>query len=120
MVLSNNDPATAEIRKLNLLLSNLDGQLSDVQSQVAVQERNIRSLIDTQAALPPYPVSNLLWNGELGHSVFTWNEVTGTPSGDKNEECAWWYSHAAPTAGQQLFATTAATSSTNNELKTKN
>lgn len=48
---------------------------------------------------------NQLRNGDLSHSVNTWNE-SAVVTTDKSKECAHWYSHDAPSAGQQLDAST--------------
>ena len=67
-----------------------------INDQLAAQNQSIKSLLTVQAGTPAAPVANLLFNGELGHSRYTWNEVSGTPSGDRNEEAAWWFSHNQP------------------------
>lgn len=48
---------------------------------------------------------NQIRNGDFSHSVNTWNESVAS-AGDKSKECAWWYSHDAPGAGQQLDKST--------------
>lgn len=46
--------------------------------------------------------ADLLRNGDLGHSVFTWNEDILPYTDPENQECAWAYSNLAPFNGQAL------------------
>lgn len=63
---------------------------------------------------PQVAAVNQLRNGDLSHSVRTWNSGA---AGDQDLECAHFFTNDAPSTGQQLFETTAATSSTNQTLK---
>lgn len=47
--------------------------------------------------------SNQLRNGDLSHSVHTWNNGAG---GDQNSECAHFFSHDAPAPAQELIEDT--------------
>lgn len=60
------------------------------------------------AETPAPSAVNQLYNGELGHSVNTWFEAVAA-AGDKAKECAYWFSHDAPAAGQQLDESTSLT-----------
>jgi hypothetical protein len=51
---------------------------------------------------------NDLRNGDYGHSVNTWNEAAPS-GGDKDKECAHWFSHDAPSAAQALDESTSLT-----------
>lgn len=64
---------------------------------------NMRQMLVAQSTAQAVPTANLLYNGELGHSNFTWIEVTGTPSGDKNAECSFWYSHNKPASSHTFI-----------------
>lgn len=46
--------------------------------------------------------TDLLRNGDLGHSVFTWNETSLPYTDPENQECVWAYSNVAPFNGQEL------------------
>lgn len=68
---------------------------------------------------------NDLRNGDQGHSVNTWNEAAPS-GGNKDKECAHWFTHGAPFAGQELDESTSladlnldgdATPGTNKALK---
>lgn len=97
-MIRNTDPLTPEVRKLQHEMSGMYGGMDDLREQQERNSQSIQSLLNSRANIPASPVSNLLWNGELGHSVHTWNDAT---TGDmspasENEEAAWWFSHNAP------------------------
>jgi len=46
--------------------------------------------------------SDLLRNGDMGHSVFTWFETALPYTNPENQEAAWFYSNLAPFNGQEL------------------
>lgn len=62
----------------------------------------------SNAHLFPIPVplisqaKNQLLNGDFSHSVMTWNDQLPNTGGDRNEECAWWFSNDEPVLGQVL------------------
>jgi len=99
MALRRNEELTPDVKGLIYQVTALSKSIQGpggINEQLAAQNQSIQSLLTTRAATPAAPVSNLLWNGELGHSRYTWNETSGTPSGDRNEEAAWWFSHNQP------------------------
>lgn len=103
-----NDKIIADLRRVTLLDNALarviqgdDGILSQLQRM----NQAVGSLLLAQSNALPFPTANLIWNGELGHSVYTWHEVSGTPSGDKNAECAWFFSHNQPFEAQTFDST---------------
>ena len=53
----------------------------------------------------PAQAKNIFLNGDASHSVDTWNDAP-PPGGDRNEECAWFFSSDAPYLGQVLDTTT--------------
>jgi len=90
---------TPDVKSLLFQVTALSKQIQGpggINDQIAANGKSIQSLLETRSQTPAAPVANLLWNGELGHSRYTWNEVSGTPSGDRNEEAAWWFSHNQP------------------------
>jgi len=97
-------------------------ELNDVQAGLA--QTQPASLGSSNISLQPIPTTTLpsaansVRNGELNHSVNTWNESSPAPTADKGKECAWWFTHDAPATGQVLDVTTdARASSTNHTLK---
>ncbi len=91
---------TPDVRKLQLQIAglyNIVNGVGGLVSTVNSQGQSINGLINTQVNAPAAPVGNLLWNGEMGHSAHTWHDTTDPAAqADKNEECAWWYSHQTP------------------------
>lgn len=100
----------ADVRKLQLQMqesysgiARLGAAFNGISSAVnALQNANIQT--------PTSPVSNLLWNGELGHSVNSWHDSAYVTT-DKAKECAWFFSNYLPFSGFN-FTTIA----TNNEI----
>lgn len=104
-MIRNNNDVTPDIRRLYRDISSVREQLEGVSKAVGGNTRNIQSLLITRSTTPAAPVANLLWNGEIGHSVHTWHDATD-PSvpADKNEEAAWFFSHNKPAASQTFTA----------------
>lgn len=105
-------------------------RLGEVEARAAAAARvppGARAGFDL-APVPPAErktAPNDLRNGDQSHSVNTWNEAAPS-GGDKAAECAHWFSHDAPSAGQQLDESTSlsdlnldadATPATNKTLK---
>lgn len=99
MVLRNNQQLTPEVRSLIIKDSATRVAFQGLAETVGVIERNLQSLLVTRSNTPAAPVANLLWNGEIGHSVNTWHD-TSTVTTDKSKEAAWWFSHNKPAASQ--------------------
>lgn len=106
MTLKNLQQVNAELQRVKILDAAtariLQGD-NGVLQQLQTLNTGVGSLLLAQSNSLPFPTANLLWNGELGHSVYTWTEISGTPSGDKNAECAWWYSHNQPFLAQTFI-----------------
>lgn len=98
------EAALRGVSKANLDISNLD--------------RNLGSVVSSVINNPAAPVSNLILNGELGHSVNSWFDASYTTD-DKAKECAHWFSHDGTLSGLTLDATDERSSSTNKALKDK-
>lgn len=77
--------------------------LAGVQRYAQQIDTSVRSLLVTRSNTPAAPVGNLLWNGEVGHSVNSWHDAAYTTD-DKSKEAAWWFSHNKP-ARPQTFTT---------------
>lgn len=107
-----------EIRKLQLELADTQRKLRAESDQRVTLSNTVNTLVQKQVNLPPSAAANQLWNGEVGHSVNSWHDLAYVTT-DKAKECAWFFSHDAPTPTQELFLTDARTSSTNKTLKTK-
>lgn len=111
MVLRNTNETTPDIRRVQELQSADASNIATLQQSVISLQTTINGILSVQANTPPYPVATLLWNSDLSHSNFTWFEVAGTPSGDKNAECAFFYSHTKPSTAQDFTMIT-----TNNQI----
>lgn len=111
------DPASPAFKRLERDFRKLLLEVGTVKKTTAENTRGIRNLGSTinvlQSAsnnLPPAPAANMLWNGDLGHSVNSWNDTSYVTT-DKSKECAWYFSHHKP------FTPIAFTTiTTNNEL----
>src|SRR5688500_10104611 len=76
----------------------------------------------SELARPPAPsagppAAHQRRNGDASHSVNTWFEAVAAPGTDKVLECAWWFVHDVPAAGQALTFVDARTNSVNSTLK---
>lgn len=102
MTYDKSNSLTPDARRIELLLnaqaSILNGS-GGALSRIAALEQSVLGLINVQINAPPYPVGNLLYNGELGHSVNSWFDAAYVAS-NKTYECAFWYSHNKPAAAQ--------------------
>ncbi len=96
------------IRRLELQVADIFDSLNragGVYATINAQGQTIYSLLNTRVNTPASPVANLLWNGEIGHSVYTWHDtLTTTPPrpANGNREAAWWYSHQTPASAQSF------------------
>ena len=106
-----------DIRELRGQMENSLQVQRDFRSTISMLSRNVGNITKVVTNVPAAPVSNLLWNGELGHSVNTWFDSVAVAT-DKNKECAHWFSHDESISGLLLDLTDARTSSTNKTLKT--
>jgi len=92
--------------KLNQYVSSLANQIQGsggVLSTLQSQQQTINGILQNNATAAVPPVGNLLWNGEIGHSVNSWNDGTYVVN-DTAREAAWWFSHNIP-ATSQTFTT---------------
>ena len=74
----NNRELQTKLQALTEYVSSISNSINGnggIAAQLQAQNQTIQGLLLTQANTPPVPVSNLLYNGELGHSVFTWNTI---------------------------------------------
>lgn len=99
----NNQATTPDIRELILQMSQARRDIAGVQQYAQQIDTNVRSLLVTRSNTPAAPVANILWNGEIGHSVNSWHDTAYTTD-DKSKEAAWWFSHNKP-AGPKTFTT---------------
>ncbi len=90
--------------------------IDDLNGNLLTVGRTVKNVLNTQINAPAYPSSNLLWNGELGHSVNSWFDSSYGAT-DKAFECAHFFSHDGTLSGLALDPTDARTSSTNKTLK---
>jgi len=98
----------AALRRVTILDNSLGKAFNGeggVVDQLQILHDTVNSLVLAQSNALPFPVGNLLFNGEMGHSVYTWHEVAKTPSGNKNAECVWFYSHNQPFEAQTFNST---------------
>lgn len=107
-MLKRTEKLTPDVRRVQELQSADASNIVTLQATVTQLQATVNGILSVQANVPSSPVANLLWNGDLSHSNYTWFEVSGTPSGDKNDECAFFYSHTAPSTAQNFTAITTA------------
>lgn len=106
MVLRNTNETTPDIRRVTELQAADATNISALGQAVIALQTTINGILSVQANSPAAPVAALLWDSDLSHSNFTWYEISGTPSGDKNEECAFFYSHTKPSTAQNFTVIT--------------
>lgn len=104
MSLIGNSPTAADIREIQQILSYYRGRFRDAETRLDRSELNIRNLLVSRATQPAAPVANLLWNGEVGHSVNSWHDTSYVVN-NRAYEGAWWFSHNPPVQGVQTFTT---------------
>ena len=106
------------MRRIQLLTSRAGG-VDIEQLQERVENLELATIIiSTTPTQTPHQAVNILRNGDLAHSVHTWHENPPLTEGDKNKECAHWFSHAQPSANQPLDTTDSRTNAVNQTLKT--
>lgn len=84
-----------EVRQTRLLLNGAKGKIADLGKGLKTLNGIVKVLQQGQTTLPPAPVSDILWNGELGHSVNSWFDLSYTTT-DNSKECAFFFSHFRP------------------------
>lgn len=99
-----------KLRKLELLVNNNGSGLGELRQTIRRVDTAVNILQNATVQTPTAPVGNLLWNGELGHSVNSWRD-TAYVTTDKARECAWFFSHETP-----FTPKTFSTITTNNEI----
>lgn len=82
----------AEVRELTLKLNSRGNEITKLEQTVRGIYTAVSAIQSSQVQTPPAPVANLLWNGELGHSVNSWHDAAYVVA-DKARECAWFFSH---------------------------
>jgi len=100
----------AIVRKMQLQMADMQFRQSLVQRNISALQQTTRQIGAVQSTQPPAPSVNQMWNGELGHSVNTWNDTTLVAT-DKAKECAWWFSFCRPFS-PKVFTTI----TTNNQI----
>jgi hypothetical protein len=97
-------------------------QLNELAGRRGISTRDVPDFTPVPVTLPPSAV-NQLRNGDLSHSVRTWNSGA---AGNQDYECAYFFTHDTPVAAQQLDESTSfadlnidadATPATNKALK---
>jgi hypothetical protein len=102
---TNLEEMQAAIRELQLRDSERASEITGLRTELgAGGTATLTNFKPTVVSVAPQAV-NQIRNGELGHSVNTWNEAA-PDAGDKSKECAHWFTHDAPTAAQQLDKST--------------
>jgi hypothetical protein len=113
----NNRDLQGRLQALTEYVSGLSNSINGnggILSTLQAQNQTIQGLLLTQANTPAVPTANLLWNGELSHSVFTWNTTppptspTNPTETAQNAECQQFYSNNLPTASKTFTAITVA------------
>lgn len=84
-----------DINRLQTDTAYLREFLDDLADNFNALDQTVDSLLQTQINTPPAPVANILWNGEIGHSVNSWFDASYVTT-DKAKEAAFWFSHSAP------------------------
>jgi hypothetical protein len=87
----------ADIRKLEILLQNTTKELTTLDNTVNGIAESMKVIQDTQTETPSAPVANLLWDGEIGHSVNSWHDTSYVVN-DTARENSWGFSHNKPAA----------------------
>lgn len=100
----------ADIRKLELMMNEHGSGITKLGATVSGINSAVTALQQNVVRLPTSPVSNLLWNGELGHSVNSWHDAAYVVA-DKARECAWFFSTYRP-----FSAVSFTTITTNNQI----
>lgn len=85
-------------------IASLQEQVDKLSQGFGESNRVIKNLLTSQLTAPAYPSSNLLYNGELGHSINSWID-TSYVTNNRAYCCIVWYSNDAPTTGQTLVET---------------
>src|SRR5690349_5078345 len=88
------------VRRLEMLMSAGGTGSDDVVTALGARAPVEFTPISPSPLVPP--AANQIRNGDLSHSVNTWFENVAAPGTDKVLECAWWFTHDAPAAGQAL------------------
>lgn len=107
MVFRPDNDTTPDVRKLQLQLSQVQSTLNGpngVLAQLQQNQQTISSLLQSQTTTIPAPVANLLYNGEIGHSVNTWYDDTYHLDEFIAKQAAWWWSHNGPVNAQTFTA----------------
>jgi hypothetical protein len=105
-----------DVRELRFQIENTTRGIDQANLDIAMIGRNLGNVITTVGNTPAAPTANLIWNGELGHSVNSWFDSAYTTD-DKAKEAAHWFSHDGTLDGLTLDSTDARTSSANKALK---
>ena len=109
MVLKGKDAKLADLRRVQIqdsALSQILQGAGGVLDQLQSLNQTANNLLLTQANAAAVPTANLLWNGEIGHAVWTWHAITMTAYDvPQYNEAAWFFSHNRP-AALRTFAST--------------
>lgn len=100
-------PRRPDINRLSSDTAYLREYLDNLAETVETIESNVYSLLVTRSETPAAPVANILWNGEVGHSVNSWHDAAYVTT-DKAKEAAFWFTHNKPFAPQVFTAVSVA------------
>ncbi len=95
----------AALRRVTLLDNSLGKAFNGeggVVDQLQFLDQSVSSLLLAQANTLPFPVGNLLFNGEAGHSVNSWFDAAYVVN-DTARECVFFYSNNQPFASQTFI-----------------
>lgn len=95
MSLYNTEALGNDVRMLLRQYTDTEKQLASIKEDILTTDTAVQSLLLSRARTISAPVANLLWNGEINHSVNTWHDTTAS-SDDKAKEAAWWFAHNKP------------------------
>jgi len=102
----------AILRRLQLQSSQNRGRFQRIDDRLNA----IQTIITNPSTVPPTQAVNLLRNGDLAHSVRTWNSPTALED-DQNKEAFSFFSHPAITLNQAMVSLDSRTNSSNQTLK---
>lgn len=104
----------AVLRRIQL---NKDGALSDDFEERITNLETAALLQSLTPSSTPHQAVNIIKNGDVAHSVHTYNDNPPLVDDDRNKEAAFWYSHEQ-TAGETMKTETAPALLKNATLKT--
>lgn len=116
MIYRNDNLLQAAVRKIELLTGN-NRDLDNLASRIENLESATIIIANTPTETPHQAI-NILRNGDLAHSVRTYNLAPPPLDDDVNKETAFWYAHSAVAANQAMNPVDGRDDLTNDTLKT--